>query len=296
LKQTPEGLEVLDKIEKLESDQAQGVIATARNYLSFLRYIKDQDGDFSIKKAVLSDEPGTIFLLNTATSKDILKPYLTLALDIASQTMLSMKEDLKRRRYFILDEFGSLHPMNAIKELLTRGGGKGASVWVGIQDIGQIDEIYGENTRKTLVNSCGTKLILCVEEPDTKEYLSRMIGDVEVSEVNDTNSMGPDKHRDGKSISRSHKIKRLILPSELSNLPSMKGILKMPEYPYTVVKLPLIKHPQVNEQIILREEVYLSHLLKTTMKIEDTADVNKGNSGRNEPDENPPVSGEIDLD
>jgi len=199
--------------------------------------------------------------MNIAYTKDVLKPLLTLMLDIASQEILSMQEDLRRRRYIILDEFGTLHQMNSIIELLTRGGGMGASVWIGIQDIGQIDQRYGVNLRKSIINSCGTKLILCVDEADTKEYLSEMIGDTEVSEVNDTNSMGLNSFRDGKSIARSSRTKRLILPSELDNQQALTGILKLPALPYTRIRIPIVKHPAQNEQVVLREDLQLDYLI-----------------------------------
>jgi len=262
IKQVPEGQTGYEMISDPESKQTQGVLSTLLNYISCLRYIKDQDGDFSIRDWIRQEGPGTLFLMNVSATKDVLKPLLTLMLEIASQELLSMPEDLKRRRYIILDEFGTLHPMNSIIELLTRGGGMGASVWVGTQDVGQIDQRYGNNLRKTIINSCGTKLILSVDESDTKEYLSNLISDIEISEVNDTNSMGINSFRDGKSITRSTRVKRLVLPSELDSLKVLTAILKLPAFPYTKIKIPIMKYSIKNEQLVMREELLLENLIK----------------------------------
>lgn len=246
-----------------QSKQTQGVISTLINYITCLKYIKDQDGDFSVRDWIRKEGPGTLFIMNNAYTKDILKPLLTLMLDIISQEILSMTESLERRRYIILDEFGTLHPMNSIIALLTRGGGMGASVWIGVQDIGQIDEIYGANLRKAIINSCGTKILLCVDEVDTKEYISSLIGDTEESEVSDSDSMGLNSYRDGRSISRSRKMKRLVMPSQLDSLPSLTGFCRLPAMPCTIIKIPVEHQPAKNPQIVMREEFFLHNILKS---------------------------------
>jgi type IV secretory pathway TraG/TraD family ATPase VirD4 len=260
IKTIPEGKAAHEMISDPESKQTQGIMSTLLNHISCLEYIKDQDGPFSVREYMRDEGPETLFLLNTAQTKDTLKPLLSLMLDIMTQELLSMPEDLKRRRYFILDEFGTLHKLNSIVELLTRGGGMGASVFMGTQDIGQIDEVYGEHLRQTIINSCGTKVFLAVDETATKEYISSLIGDTEVSEVNATSSIGLHSHRDGKSITRSTKIKRLVMPAELDSLKTLTAILKLPAMPYTMIKIPLVNDKPIHEQVILREEMYLANL------------------------------------
>lgn len=259
----PEGKAAYEMISDPQSKQTQGVISTLINYITCLKYIKDQDGDFSVRDWIRKEGPGTLFIMNNAYTKDILKPLLTLMLDIISQEILSMTESLERRRYIILDEFGTLHPMNSIIALLTRGGGMGASVWIGVQDIGQIDEIYGSNLRKAIINSCGTKILLCVDEVDTKEYISSLIGDTEESEVSDSDSMGLNSYRDGRSISRSRKMKRLVMPSQLDSLPSLTGFCRLPAMPCTIIKIPVEHQPAKNPQIVMREEFFLHNILKS---------------------------------
>ncbi len=260
IKTIPEGQAAYELISDPESKQTQGIISTLINHISCLEYIKDQDGDFSVRDYIREEGHETLFLLNTAQTKDILKPLLSLMLEIMTQELLSMPEDLKRRRYFLLDEFGTLNKLNSIIELLTRGGGMGASVFIGIQDIGQLDQIYGEKLRQSIINSCGTKVFLAVDETATKEYISALIGDTEVSEANSTSSMGINSFRDGKSITRSNKIKRLVLPSELDNLKNLTAILKLPAMPYTMIRIPIVDDKPIHDQVVIRKDLYLENL------------------------------------
>ena len=68
--------------------------------------------------------------------------------------------------------------MEGIETTLTTLRSKNVTLNVVIQSMAQLDEVYGENKRKTLVDNCDYKVILRVTEPDTQEYLSRMIGTV----------------------------------------------------------------------------------------------------------------------
>jgi len=47
-----------------------------------------------------------------------------------------------------------LNRLNSIVDLLTNGRSKGASVWLAVQDIGQISNLYGDNLRQTIMNAC----------------------------------------------------------------------------------------------------------------------------------------------
>jgi len=138
---------VKDYISGKDSKQAQSVIATLKQHTKFLEILKD--GDFSIRD-YLKNGKGFIFLQNTASIKDTISPALSLFLDVFAKNVLSLKDDLDRRIFFILDEFGMLNRLNSIVDLLTNGRSKGASVWLAIQDVGQVNNLYGDNLSERL--------------------------------------------------------------------------------------------------------------------------------------------------
>jgi type IV secretory pathway TraG/TraD family ATPase VirD4 len=170
----------------LESKMAASVLSTFSQYVKCFEYLKQSHGDFSIKNWI-SDEnqKGKIFITNYTEISDTLKPILSLFIDIAVNRVLMLPENLSRRIFVFLDEFGTLQRLNNIPNLLKLSRSYGGSAWLGVQDIGQIDAIYGRDLTKTIINSCANNFIYGVAEPQTAELLSRKIGDNETKNINE---------------------------------------------------------------------------------------------------------------
>jgi type IV secretory pathway TraG/TraD family ATPase VirD4 len=258
----PEGRTGREMILDSSSKQTQGIMAMLLQYTAILELMATEDGGFSIRKWLHDPKPGTLFLVNHSKSKDVLKPILTLLLEMASHEVLSMPDDYNRRIYFFLDEFGSLNNMSSIIELLTRARSKGASVWIGTQEIGQIEKVYGKESRQSIVNGCASKLILSIAEPETAKYFSDAIGQTEVLESSESMSMGPSDVRDGLTFTRSSKTKPLVLPSVFQQFPDMEGILKLSNYDYCKVKVPYISCKVLNQYLEIRNDMLLESLIK----------------------------------
>jgi type IV secretory pathway TraG/TraD family ATPase VirD4 len=261
LKSIPEGAVGRDMILDSNSKQTQGIMAMLLQYTAILEMMSVEDGDFSIRKWLTDDQPGTLFLVNQSKSKDVLKPILTLMLDMASHEVLGMPDDYDRRIYFFLDEFGSLNYMSSIIELLTRARSKGASVWIGTQEIGQIEKVYGKELRASIVNGCASKLILSIAEPETAKYFSQSIGDTEILESSESMSMGPSFVREGLTFSRNSRIKPLVMYSTFQDFKDMTGILKLCNYDYCHVDIPYISYEAKQKYLIIRDEMKLETIL-----------------------------------
>lgn len=258
----PEGRTGREMILDSSSKQTQGIMAMLLQYTAILELMATQDGSFSIRKWLHDSQPGTLFLVNHSKSKDVLKPILTLLLEMASHEVLSMPDDYNRRIYFFLDEFGSLNHMSSIIELLTRARSKGASVWIGTQEIGQIEKVYGKESRQSIVNGCASKLILSIAEPETAKYFSEAIGQTEILESSESVSMGPSNIRDGLSLTRNSKTKPLVLPSVFQQFPDMEGILKLSNYDYCKVKVPYVSYKALNQYLEIRNDMLLENLIQ----------------------------------
>ena len=210
---------VKDYISGKDSKQAQSVMATLKQHTKFLEIL--QDGDFSIKD-YLKKGKGFIFLQNTASIKDTISPALSLFLDVFAKNILSLRDDLNRRIFFILDEFGMLNRLNSIVDLLTNGRSKGASIWLAIQDVGQINNLYGDNLRQTIMNACNNYFIFKVNDYQTAELLSKKIGEAKIKNIDEmvNHSVIDNLNVNNGKLNRriSEKIEKLILPSELQNL------------------------------------------------------------------------------
>jgi len=97
-----------------------------------------------------------------------------------------MPDDFNSRLFIMIDEFGTLQRLSTIVNLLTLSRSKGGSVWLGIQDIGQVDKIYGRELRQAIFNACGTNLFFAANDPDTCKFLSDAIGDVRYIDSEET--------------------------------------------------------------------------------------------------------------
>jgi len=134
----------------------------------------------------------------------------------------SLKDDLNRRVFFILDEFGMLNKLNSIVDLLTNGRSKGASVWLAIQDVGQINNLYGDNLRQSIMNACNNYFCFKVNDYQTAELLSKKFGEAKIKSVDEMvnhsviDNLDVNNGRLNRRI--SEKIEKLILPSEIQNL------------------------------------------------------------------------------
>jgi len=215
---------------KIATNQAAGVRATITQYCRIFRELSLLDGDFSFRKWIRQDGPGFLFLPVPPQYKTLLKPCISAVVNILVNEMLSLPDDLKRRRFFIVDELGALQKLPSLIEGLTLGRSKGISLWLGIQDFGHVDQMYGRELRETIWNNCMTKIILRVDSPDTANFLASSLGQVEVEEAKKTHGMGVEDNRDGLSITRQKRIIPVFLSSEIQTIPDLTAVIKIGEY------------------------------------------------------------------
>lgn len=237
LKNTKGGERGYKYIEDGSSKQALGVMSTLMQYVKSFEFMAAADGNFSVRDWLYNDKGGFIFVTNYSDIVDTLKPVLSLFIDLLGRKLLSMPDDYNRRIYILLDECGTLQRLSTLVNLLTLSRSKGGSCWLGIQDIGQLDKIYHQHTRQTILNATGTHINFCINDETTAEMLSKDIGDIEYSHIDESHSMGPAEMRDGISLSRKEKTKRLVMPAEFKNLKDLEFYIKIPNFHCTKSKL-----------------------------------------------------------
>ena len=233
------------------SKVASDTLSTMRQYTNCFLYMSHLGNDFSIKKWLDEDGGSFLFVSNYANLRDTLKPILSLMIDLAMKHILSMPEDIDRRRFIILDEFASLQRLTTIVQALEQGRSKGASLWLALQDISQLQKLYGYETTHTIANNCNTILSFAVSDPNSQEYLSRLFGETEILETDESLSMGPADYRDGLTLQRRRRKEPLLLPSQFGILPDFHFYLKMLSYPVTQSKIQWKGYPKRNQAFML---------------------------------------------
>ncbi len=246
-------LQGYEKGSKVASD----VLSTMRQYTNCFQYMTHLESQFSIKQWIESDSGGFIFITNYENLKDTLKPILSLFIDIAMKHLLSQPESMERRIFYILDEFATLQRLTSIVRTLEAGRSKGASVWVALQDISQLQKLYGHETAFTITNTTNTVVTFALNDPNSCEYMSKMFGETEILETDESLLMGPTDYRDGLSITRKRKTERLLLPSQFALLKDFECYLKMLSYDVTKTRIPFKPYKQTAESFVLNERFRL---------------------------------------
>ncbi len=268
LNSIPEGKAGARFVENPDSPQAKGIFATMMQYAQAFQFMNDSSESISLVEWLNSKDSGFIFVTNQADTQDTLRPILSLFIDYLGKKLLSLPDDLNRRIFFILDEFGSLQRLSSIKDLLTVSRSKGGSCWIGIQDMGQLRKLYTPDIANTIVNACGTSVMFAVSDPDTAQYLVRKIGDTEIIETEETHSMGVENYRDGVSMTSRRKRQPLLLNSDFMTLADLHAYVKIPNSPFvTVTEFPVYNYKKKMAPFIIRDNLNLSNIVVTQEEI-----------------------------
>lgn len=204
------------------------ILNIVRTYIQPFSYLDPEAGfdGFSFKEWVKKDS-GTnwIFLTVQEGQRKLINPLIAAAIDCAICALMSLRPSDTRRLWFSLDEFSSFGTINSIDSLLTKARKYGGCAIVGVQDISQLKDSYGLNGYKTLLSCLGTWLVLRTPDPETADYMSRYIGDSEVRRV--VSSGGESDGKQSNNWSEQITQKRVVMPSEISNLADLCGYLNI---------------------------------------------------------------------
>ena len=224
--------------KKSQSNVPTSTMATLTSYTySFTRPEVAEQGWFSVREWLRdpSTEGQAIFLMNPARYEDNYKSYFTVILDLALKEMISLPNDINRRVWFFVDEFGSLFKLSSVVRLLAEGRSKGACTILGTQDMSQVRQQYDKET-ETIVNNCNNKVIARVTSYDEADYLSKNIGQAEIEQTGESSSLSLDD-RQGLQTSfqerkgeKRRELRNVALPSEIMELPNLTYFVKFAEH------------------------------------------------------------------
>jgi type IV secretory pathway TraG/TraD family ATPase VirD4 len=136
-----------------------GVRSTASDHLKGLDYIREQTGmPFSVREWVRSGQ-GVLFLPyqadQIAALRSIISTWMRLAI---SQTMSLGEGD--HRLWFAVDELDALGPIDGLSDALPRLRKFGGRCALGFQSISQVSTTYGQGHAQSMVENCGSTVVL----------------------------------------------------------------------------------------------------------------------------------------
>ncbi len=192
-----------------------------------LRYLKGGANRFSIKEWVADEDNNSwLFLTSRANQRAVLRPLLSLWIDIAVTGVMLLKPNMDRRVWMIVDELPSLQKMPKISMAMAECRQFGLATLVGVQSISQLRETYGRDGADALLGLPQTQMILRLPEPEAAGWASKAIGDRHIIRKIENESASGSGGSTG--TSQQHATEPAILPSQIQGLPNFEGFLKYP--------------------------------------------------------------------
>ena len=221
-----------------DSRQGASVMSALVRKISFIEYLVDNDGDFSFRSFIQDCKHRKLFIPNITRYKQIFKPLISYAIDTMIREVLSLDDDLSRRIFFFLDEFGSLSKMDSVFSFLKESRSKGGSLIVANQDLGDIEFTYGRERKETFVNNFNSRVIFRINDPLTGDFVSKAIGEHEVYKNLPSSQIQPKSFGDRHTLTTQDKQERVILPSQLAALRNFECLLSFSNVGITTFTIP----------------------------------------------------------
>ena len=120
----------------------------------------------------------------------------------------------------VLDECANIAPLRDLATLASTGAGQGIQLVSVFQDMAQIYAVYGRDHAPTIVSNHRAKVILSgISDPQTLEYVSRLLGDEQVPLTSSTSSTH------GRSTTESLSFRHLAPANVLREMKPGQGVL-----------------------------------------------------------------------
>lgn len=252
-------LSIDDIIEFLRNTEAAAVIskggermatsvrAVAATYARSLKYLPEHGEPFSIRHWVESEaDDSWVFISSKANQKEAARPLVTAWLDIVASSIMSLNPDPDRRIWTLIDELPSLNKLLMLGDALAQQRKYGGAIVLGFQSFSQMIEIYGEHGANAIADACSTWAVMRFNGEKSADWASKGLGNSETLETSEGISYGGHEIRDGVNLSKQRKLRPIVLPTEINDLPDLVGYLKYGrQYPRARFELKYQPYPTV---------------------------------------------------
>jgi type IV secretory pathway TraG/TraD family ATPase VirD4 len=200
-------------------------------------------------------KPGSIlFITSNYTDLEMNRALLTLWSNLAIYSLMTMPKTRSLRTWFMFDELGALHRLPAIESGLQTARNFGGAMILGLHSFDKLVQVYGEENARNLSSLARTKLILAAADLDTAEQCAKYIGNREIRQMDEGYSYGYNNTRDASTLTPRKQVEPLVIPDDITNLPSMHGFVKFPDgFPAARIQLEWEHYPKVAEGFIPRK-------------------------------------------
>lgn len=232
---------------------AQSIRAVLNSHGEALRFLPTRGKPFSIRAWIKDqDKRGSVLFITAQYAHlDMCRALLTLWMNIAINTMMTLSHTRVLRTWFLFDELGALHQLPSLTRGLQTARSFGGAFVLGVHSFAGLRQVYGEDGSRNIVSLTGSKLILRTSDRDTAEELSKIIGYRKVRTVDEAYSYGAHATRDASTLSATTREEAAIYADDITTLQNLHGFVRFPEhFPSTYVRLPYVDYPSIAEGFV----------------------------------------------
>ncbi len=260
-------------------EQAAGVIATASLKLNFLQHLNgccDKREPFRITDWCTNQEENWLFLLVRDRDLAASKPLLRTWFDLATLGVLEREENSDYPHLWLIgDELPGLGKLPSLGKLLSQGRKYLATALIGYQTSGQLEDIYGRDGAKEILQGLQNKFFFRCSDADTSKKASLELGEQDIEEMTRSIQFGKLASSDRNSLNRSIKTRPVVLPSQIQNLPDLQAYLKLCDLNPTLIHFDYRPLPQ-------RHLANCSELSSLSCSGSERGDTERGDTERGE--------------
>ncbi len=222
--------------------QGSSVMATLNHIFRNLirREFYFEDGDFSVREFISTIDKNPdkrLFIANTTETDGAYSSYFSLMFMLIFKYGRNLQNNSKRRVLLLLDECQSLekHVLEELTDFLAESRSKGFVPIVATQSLPQLESLIDKKGMRALFQLLSTKVILQYDEPEGAKFLVDFFAENEIIKKKETESEAYSALQDRISFSEEEKLKKVVLPVELSTLKPLEAFVKIGNFPVSKV-------------------------------------------------------------
>ncbi|KQN89883.1 conjugal transfer protein TraG [Sphingomonas sp. Leaf231] len=204
--------------------EAAGVLSSAQRHTHFLDSPRMTAtlGASDFRFADLKERPASIFLVLPPDRLDTYARWLRL---MVAQALTELARAPGRPPWpvlFLLDEFAALGHLEPVERAMGLMAGYGIQLWPIVQDIHQLQALYGKRAG-TFLSNAGVLQVFGVNDRESAQLVSDLLGQETV--VFETMSRALDAEGSGISFGQQHVGRPLLTPDEARTLSPDRQLL-----------------------------------------------------------------------
>jgi type IV secretory pathway TraG/TraD family ATPase VirD4 len=158
------------------SPQTQGVISELQQHLReiFVGNFR-KEGTLSMRKSIRAKGGRIVFVEYDLGIGGMLTPIYQLLMDMAIKEALSRKKS-EGNVWFVIDEFRLIPNLQHIDDGVNFGRSLGAKFIIGVQNVEQVFEAYGESRAHSILSGLLTTVAFHVNDATTRSFIQGLFG------------------------------------------------------------------------------------------------------------------------